>query len=234
MTHAELTAAGCDVSAAAHQRLSGFVELLLEENRHLNLTAVRDAQTAWVTHVCDSLALLPLIRDRRPATLLDLGSGGGLPGIPLACVADDVHVTLLDATRKKLTAVERIVSRLGLSNVALICGRAEVLAHDADHRERYDAVTARAVAELRVLIEYAAGFVRPGGQCWFFKSGGEVQQEIAAAEDAASTCSLSAQPIHSYSLPRADGGRIIAVYTKRQPLRDDLPRGPGRPAKRPL
>ena len=170
MTQRELLAAGFDVSNAAHARLSRFVELLLEENECVNLTAVRDEAEVWRGHICDSLMLLPVVRAHAVTRLLDLGTGGGLPGLPLACVSTRVDVTLVDATRKKVAAVRRIISTLALENARAVWGRSELLAHIASFREQYDAITARAVATLPVIIEYAAGFVRPGGHCWFFKS----------------------------------------------------------------
>jgi 16S rRNA (guanine527-N7)-methyltransferase len=234
MTHPELAAAGYDVDAAGHALCARFVALLLTENRRLNLTAIRDEQEAWRAHVCDSLALLPLIRETQPRSLLDLGSGGGLPGVPVACACPHVQVTLLDATRKKLAAVERIVRDLPVENVVFACGRAETLAHDPGLRERFDAVTARAVAELRVLVEYGAGFVRPDGVCWFFKTQAGFADELAAAAQAARACALDYIGARTYRIPGADAERAIVVYRKQGPLAANLPRRTGRPQKRPL
>ncbi len=234
MTHAELLAAGYDVDAAAHGRLTRYVSLLLAENRRVNLTSIDDEQDAWVQHVCDSLALLPLIEWSGAQSLLDLGTGGGLPGLPLACVCGGLQVTLLEATRKKLAAVERIAGELRLENVRFAWGRAETLAHDDAYRERFDAVTSRAVAELRVLVEYASGFARVGGECWFFKTPGVLADELAAADPAARRCGLEHAGDHPYRLPISAVDRVIAVYRKRDPLPADLPRAPGRPKKRPL
>ncbi len=182
MTREELRAAGHDVGAAAYARLAEFVRLLMEENARLNLTAAKTAAEIWRGHVCDSLALAGLVSERRVQALLDLGSGGGLPGVPVACVCEGVRVTLLDATRKKVDAAARMIARLGLSNATALWGRAEVRAHAPAYRERFDAVTSRAVAELPVLLEYAAGFVRSGGECWFFKSAARAAEERAAAQ----------------------------------------------------
>jgi 16S rRNA (guanine527-N7)-methyltransferase len=234
MTHAELLAAGFEVDAGAHARLARYVELLLEHNRRVNLTAIRAVEEAWRVHICDSLALLPLVRAAGPRKLLDLGTGGGLPGVPVACVCADVQVTLVDATRKKLAAVERMVADLGLANVRCVWGRAERLAHEPALREQFDAVMARAFAELRVLVECAAGFVRRAGWCWFFKTAGAAAEEVAAAEPAATRCALEFVENRAYRLPADVAERVIVVYRKMGVLAADLPRGPGRPAKRPL
>ena len=234
MTRDELAAAGYEVTLVVHERLSHFVALLLQENQRTNLTAIRAAAEVWRLHICESLALLPLVAELRPRRLLDLGTGGGVPGIPLACACDGLELTLLDATRKKLDAAARIASQLGLPGVATLWGRAETLAHDAAHREAYDMVAARAVAALPTLVECAAGFVRVGGQCWFPKSPEAAAREVAAARGAADQCGLAYAGTHCFGLPDGQGQRAIVVYEKHERLRDDLPRAPGRPAKRPL
>ncbi len=234
MNRHELNAAGIDLTPGEYARLARFVTCLAEENRQLNLTAAREEKTLWRAHVCDSLALLPLVREHRVKRLLDLGSGGGLPGLPLACVCEQVHVTLLDSTRKKMAALERIIAGVGLGNARAVWGRAETRAHEATHREQYDAVTARAVAALSALIEYAAGFVRPGGRCWFFKSASAVDEERAAAESAARGCAMRWVGEHHYRLPAEECDRVLVIYRKETALPATLPRPPGRARKRPL
>jgi 16S rRNA (guanine527-N7)-methyltransferase len=234
MTGDELAAAGFVVEPLAYERLARFVELLLRENRRLNLTAIRDADEVWRLHVCESLALLRLVGESGARRLLDLGTGGGVPGIPLACVCDDLRVTLLDATRKKVDAVGRIVAELELSGVALVWGRAEALAHDQAYREVFDVVTARAVAKLPTLVEYAAGFVRVGGQCWFAKSVDAAEREVEAARRAAGQCGLRYVKTHRFRLPGEYGERAVVVYEKRGPLRKILPRSQGQPRRKPL
>ncbi|MFH1749129.1 MAG: 16S rRNA (guanine(527)-N(7))-methyltransferase RsmG [Planctomycetota bacterium] len=234
MTPSELAAAGCDVGAGAYHRLAKFVRLLLSANQRVNLTAIDNEGEAWIKHICDSLALLPQIQTGQPGTLLDLGTGGGLPGIPLACVCPELQVTLAEATRKKLVAVERIVADLELGNVRCIWGRAETLAHESAYREKFDIVVARAVAKLRVLVEYASGFARIGGECWFFKSAPGLDQEARAAAQAARLCGLERADDHIYQLPESHSARVIVVYRKKSTLSRDLPREVGRPKKRPL
>lgn len=233
MTRDELAALGVAVPEAAFERLRGFVDALLDENRRTNLTGARTAEVLWRVHVCDCLAALPLLPSAGAARLLDLGSGGGLPGVPLACVRSELSVTLLDATRKKVAAVERIASRVGLNNVRVLWGRAETVAHDAACRERFDVVTARAVAKLAALAELASGFVRPGGECWFFKSDPGVA-EREEAESAARRCQLEFVRSHDYRLIGEKDERHILIYRKSAPLPVALPRGVGRTRKRAL
>jgi 16S rRNA (guanine527-N7)-methyltransferase len=216
-----------------HQRLEHFVALLLEANQRVNLTGIRTPVEVWPLHILDSLAALAPIRAAGASRILDLGAGGGVPGIPLACAMPELHVTLLDATARKIKAVRGIIDSLGLTNVEAIAERAETLAHSPAHRERYDGLTARAVAPLRVLVEYASGFVRPDGVCWFYKSC-DTEQEQAAAAGAATECRLIPADSHRYSLPAPHGDRLILSYRKTALLPPRLPRQPGTPAQRPL
>jgi 16S rRNA (guanine527-N7)-methyltransferase len=234
VTREELLQAGHAVSAVAYARLARFVELLLIENRRLNLTGVQEATELWRGHVCDSLALWPRVVASGAVRVLDLGSGGGLPGLPLACVCDTAQMTLLDATRKKVGALERIIQGLGVPNARAAWGRAERLAHEPAYREQFDLVTARAVAALPVLIEYAAGFVRPGGECWFFKTQRALDEERPRAESAARACQVADLASIPYRLPGETDERVLIGYRKTGRLPDNLPRGIGRTKKRPL
>jgi len=234
MTRDELEAAGFPIDADAYPRLATFVALLLEENQRLNLTAVRRPAVVWVRHVCDSLAAVPILDERRAARVLDLGTGGGVPGVVLACVRPAVHFTLLDATRKKVAAVERMAAALGLVNVEMLWERAERLGHVPAQRERHDVVTVRALAQLPVALEYAAGLVRVGGTACLFRSSRAVAAEMAAAAQVAADCRLECSDIRRYNLPGGGGERAIAVYSKTAPLRRKWPRAPaqaGRPGR---
>ena len=233
MTPEELLAAGYDVPGAAYERLVAFVQTLLAENERVNLTGARDEAAVW-PHVCDSLAFVERVRRAGARQALDLGSGGGLPGLPLACVCDDVEVTLLDATAKKVAAVERIATALGLGNVRTLCGRAETLAHEGAQREQYDAVAVRAVAVLALGLEYAAGYLRVGGECWLYKSAAGLAAERGPAEGAATACGLVHVEDVSYLLPGESEPRVLVGYRKAAALRPELPRSPGQAKKRPL
>jgi 16S rRNA (guanine527-N7)-methyltransferase len=234
MSPVKFPAADGDVDAAVTARLAHFVQLLIAENQRQNLTGTRDEAELRRIHIGDSLKLLPLLHERGITRLLDLGSGGGLPGIPLACVRTDLHVTLLDATRKKVAALERMVAALELSNVRTVWGRAEALAHQPEYREQYDAVTARAVAGLPLLVEYAAGFVRPGGTCWFYKSAAAAEPERIAAESATRRCRLSHLATHAYRLADEDADRALLEYRKDGALAANLPRPAGMAKKHPF
>ncbi len=233
MTREQLAAAGFELDPTSYEALRRFVRLLLEECRRVNLTGAKTEAEVWRIHICDSLVLLPLLQRAGVRDLLDLGSGGGFPGIPLAC-ASSLAVTLLDATRKKVEAVRRIGLCLGLSNLKVVWGRAEILAHDPAYRERFDGVTARAVAALPVLVEYAAGFVRTGGHAWFYKSASAAESECMAAENAVRTCRLKHVDTVRYRLPGEHDDRVLLDFRKEGPVPDRLPRKSGQAVKRPL
>jgi 16S rRNA (guanine527-N7)-methyltransferase len=214
MTLAELREAGYDLDAESYARLCRYVGLLLQANQKVNLISRASTDQIWVAHICDSLALLPLIRERRPKSVLDLGAGGGLPGVPIACVHPELDVVLIDATRKKVAAVEAIVSGIGQVQVRCIWGRAETLARDAALHERFDAVTARAVGTVAELVSYAADFLRPGGQGWFFKTAPAAPVEVTAAAKQAHKAHLRHVENRAYRLPTTGAARAIVVYEK--------------------
>lgn len=216
MTRDELVAAGFPVSRRAHALLARYLELLLAETERVNLTAIRDVADAWALHICDSLALVPLIQQRAPATLLDLGTGGGVPGIPIACALPELRVTLLDARRKKVEALERMLEQLGLPNATAVWGRAEQLAEDARYRERFDAVAARAVGKLGVALARATGLVRPDGDVWVFQSVAAAEREPPEVAQEAGERGLRLMRQTRYSLPGGHGERVITTYGKRR------------------
>lgn len=233
MDFADSPRAFAELNADQVARLRAFVAALLAENDRINLTAVRDADTAWRVHVEDSLALLALLKERPLRSLLDLGSGGGVPGLPLACVLPNTQFTLLDATAKKMAACDRIASSLGLTHVSCVAGRAEDLAHEAAHREKFDAVTARAVAKLPLLIEWAAGFLTVGGSAFFFKTPA-AESEIADARRAAEICRMRYLADYRYRLTGETDDRVIFHYEKLAPLPIRLPRSPQAAQQKPL
>jgi 16S rRNA (guanine(527)-N(7))-methyltransferase RsmG len=225
VTHAELVAAGCEVDAAAHARLAQFVDVLLAENRVHNLTAIRTPEAVWPLHILDSLALLPRL-DARAATprVADLGSGGGVPGIPLAIARPALRVTLFDATRKKVDACNRMIEALKLDNVRAVWARVEARGRPTSspklpvgHAGRYDVVLARAVGPLAELVERAATLLSrdAAAECWFHKSVAALPAELEAAEAAAQRVGLRHVETLSYSLPAEHGPRAIAVFGRR-------------------
>jgi 16S rRNA (guanine527-N7)-methyltransferase len=160
-----------------------------------------------------------------------VGSGGGLPGIPLAIARPDARVTLLEATGKKAAFLERAARGLGLDNVRVLTARAEEAAHDSRERERYDVVVARAVAPLPALVELTLPFVRVGGVLAAVK-GSRAEQETAEGEGAVRRC--GGGEVQSRSLSADTPALRLLLIPKVSPTPPELPRRPGMPVKRPL
>jgi 16S rRNA (guanine527-N7)-methyltransferase len=171
---------GVVLSPAQLVQLGDYLARLLAMNEHMNLTAITDPEQAWQRHVLDALTLCPLLRDLAPgARLLDVGSGGGIPGIPLAIARPDLRVTLIEATQKKAAFLRAVVEALGLHQVEVLAERAERLTSGA-LRGSFDVVSARAVAKLDALMPLTAPFAKPGAHVLLIK-GASVDDELARA-----------------------------------------------------
>ncbi len=220
------------------ERLGLYLALLLETNKSFNLTAITDPHEAWTRHILDALTLIPLLSDIQsaaasdpatsPPSIIDIGSGGGLPGIPLAIVLPHLRFTLLEATGKKADFLRAAASALALPNVTVIQARAETLGQDhRAHREHYDVATVRAVGHLAIVAELAAPLVRPGGLILCVK-GAKADQEV---EEAAKAIGLvGARHAATVSTPT---GRIVVLEKATRTPRT-YPRLDGEPKRKPL
>jgi 16S rRNA (guanine527-N7)-methyltransferase len=232
-------AAALDLSLDSEQlsRFARLRDLLLDWNTRVNLTAITSPVEVVTRHFLDSLtcALALSTEERaRPLRLLDVGSGAGFPGLPLAIAFPHWQVTLLEATGKKTRFQEAVIAELGLTNAHALNGRAEELAHAKAHRGRYDVVTARAVAALPTLLEYCAPFVRVGGVVIAPKKGELAQEEEAGARAAEALGALLLPPIAITIPGLADEGRALLVARQQRPCPPHYPRVGGAPQKRPL
>lgn len=167
---AGLATLGLDLPAAAQGKLLAFRDLLLKWNKTYNLTALRDPQQAVSHHLLDSLAILPHVG---PGPLLDVGSGGGLPGIPLAIARPDLTVCMVDAVQKKTTFLQQVVIELGLRNVTVHHARVEEMVG------QFAQITSRAFAELHLFVGLTRHLLAPGGR-WLAMKGVRPDDEIAA------------------------------------------------------
>lgn len=222
------------LSPELEQRLLKLRDRVLDENTRINLTALRDAEKCWIGNVLDSLPLLEILEKlRAPATLLDVGTGGGFPLLPLAVALPESRWTGLDSTGKKIEAIRRIASDMQLANVSLLTGRAEDLARDPAHREKYDVVTARAVADLSVLLELTSPFAKVGGFIVLWKSL-KAEEETARSAKAQHELHVPFSFAHAYALPGDFGERQLLVFRKGSATPKTYPRPTGVPGSKPL
>ena len=182
-----LAAARIELEPGERDRLAAYLDRLLETNRQFNLTAIKDPEHAWMRHIYDALTLLPLLASVDAQRVADVGSGGGLPGIPLAITMPDVPFTLIEATGKKAGFLERVATELELGNVTVHHGRSEDLARDVAHQRRYDVVTARAVGRLPVLLPMTVPLLKAGGLLLAIK-GEQAPVEVEEAADELRRC----------------------------------------------
>jgi 16S rRNA (guanine527-N7)-methyltransferase len=204
---------------------------LVTWNARVNLTAITERDQVVVKHFLDSISVAPAI-PRDASSLIDVGSGAGFPGAPLKIVLPDLRVTLLETTGKKVAFLNHLIAILNLRDTRAIQARAEDLARDDAHRERYDVVVARAVADLAVLVEYCLPFARVGG-VFIAQKGIAVEDEIRHAARALKVLGGRVRAITPVPLPGLEPRHLIVVEKiARTPA--TFPRRAGLPARQPL
>ncbi len=219
------------------EELHRLTQIFLEENSKINLSALRTEEQCWNGNILDSLAfldLLPKLSTNQRVKILDMGTGGGFPLLPLAICLPDAQLVGLDSTQKKIDAVQRIIDPMKIRNAQLIAGRAEEIGHHPHYREQFDIVTSRAVAEINVLLEYCSPFVKPGGTIVLWKSL-TVEQELEESKQAQVQLYVPFSESYRYTLPGDWGERQLLVFRKGlSPLPKKFPRDVGVPKKDPL
>lgn len=214
---------GLELDAAALRQLDEFARLLVERNRSLNLTRITNPQDIVVNHYLDSLTCLAAATFESGARVIDVGTGAGFPGIPIAAARPDLRVVLMDATRKKLAFVEEAAARIGLVNVEILSARAEEAGHDPAHREQYDIVVTRALSEMRVLVELCLPLACVGGALIAQKSS-DIEDEVNAALPMIGELGGRLTHVERIALPCTDTLRVIAVVSKVRPTPAGFPR----------
>ena len=225
--------AGIPLTAEQIGQFSVYHEMLLDWNTRMNLTALTAPEDVAVKHIIDSLTAYDAALFDGARTLIDVGTGAGLPGIPLAVYAPHLTVTLLDSLNKRVRFLTEVTAAMGLQNVRCIHARAEEAARTAEHRAAYDIAVSRAVARLPVLLEYTLPFVRVGGTLLALKGRAyaEEQKEARRAAEVLGGGRITARPVH---LPGLDDVRAILTVTKERQTPAAYPRGGGAPTRRPL
>ncbi len=223
---------GLFLSAKQLERFGIFANALLNGNKKANLVGTADYETLLSHHLLDSLSCLIAIPEKR-LRVLDIGSGAGLPGVPLAIARPDMSVTLLDSSVKRSSFVREIIARLSLKNAEVVCARAEDAGRDRSLREAYDCVVARAVAPLPTLVEYALPFLESGGT-FVAQRGPKAAAEAKAADFAINELKGQLKAVTKVDVPLVPAERYLVVIEKIGPTPARYPRRCGVPLKRPL
>ena len=210
---------GC-LTPEKEEKLIALSAYLTEYNKKVNLTAITDEDGIYAKHITDCALILPFIRDG--ASVLDVGCGGGFPSLPVAILRDDVTVSAMDSTAKKLAFVSYAAEKMGLSNISVICGRAEELCVPP-LRGSFDVVTARAVSSLPVLLELCLPYVKKGGIFAAMKSDAS---ELDASSYASSVLGAKPGTAHPMKLVCADceAERCVITFEKSRPTPAGYPR----------
>jgi len=216
-----------------------YLEILLEWNEKFNLTAIVKPEEVLKKHFLDSIAPLPLIIERKPSSVIDVGTGAGFPGVPLKIAFREneflktTSIVLLDSLKKRVQFLEHLITELGLENINAIHGRAEDFGQQQGYRESYDIAVSRAVSGLAVLSEYCLPFVKVNGIFIAYK-GPNVGDEIKEGEKAVSILGGRISEVKEVKLPGLDQGRCIVIVEKVGSTPEKYPRKAGMPEKRPL
>lgn len=208
-----------------------YMNLLLEWNEKINLTAITQPEEVKLKHFVDSLTVLKYIND--DDKVIDIGTGAGFPGIPLKIMNENTKITLLDSLNKRINFLNIVIETLNLRNIQAIHGRAEEIARNKLYREKYDVAVSRAVANLSTLTEYMLPFVKVGGKCICMK-GANVNEELERAQNAIKELGGEIERVDNFYLSDNDNERNIIVIKKVKETNPKYPRKSGTPSKEPL
>lgn len=218
-----------ELNEKARERLGAYHALLVKNNERMDLTNVPEEEMT-LRHYADSLLVLNAGLIPQAAHLIDVGTGAGFPGLPLAIAREDIKVTLLESKQKRCAFLQEVIDALELKNARVLCGRAEDLAAGAN-REMYDIAAARAVASLSTLAEYLLPYVRVGGKalCW---KGPAVKEELQSGQKAAKLLGGKLGNLVDLGLPgRSSYVQIIKKFSETP---KKYPRKAGTPGSKPL
>lgn len=225
---------GLELSSKQLEQFHIFYEELIDWNQRMNLTRITDYEEVQLKHFLDSLTLtLALPVTSESLRIIDVGTGAGIPGLPLKIVFPKISLTLLEATAKKATFLHHIKDNLELENVEIVVGRAEAVAHLAEYRERFDIVLSRGVARLAALVELTLPFCAIGGS-FIAQKKGTLEPEMSQALKAISLLGGKLREVKKIDLEEFTDERRLIIIEKVSPTPTQFPRRPGIPTKRPL
>ncbi len=249
--HKDLAEWGITLTAKQDEQFLKYYELLVEWNSFMNLTAITDFDEVMKKHFLDSLSFIHYVKkyygccnnfitnvdmsfiSEMNFSVIDVGTGAGFPGIPLAILFPSAKFTLMDSLNKRIKFLNEVVAQLGLTNVETVHSRAEDLAHNIKYRDSFDYVISRAVANLSTLTEYCLPFVKPEGNFISYKSE-KLSEELKLAEKAIKILGGTVKDQIDFQLPQSDIYRNLLIIEKKQATPKKFPRKAGLPSKEPL
>ena len=207
------------------QKFYKYMKLLLEWNEKINLTAI------ILKHFIDSLSIIKYIKNKN--SLVDVGTGAGFPGIPIKIVLPEIKVILIDSLNKRITFLNEVISQLDLKYIEAVHSRVEDFARNKEYREKFDVATARAVAQLPIILEYLIPLTKVKGNIICMK-GNKIDEEIKKSKKAISVLGGNLEKIDNFYLPDTDIERNIIIVNKVEKTSSKYPRKAGIPSKNPI
>ena len=227
------TSMGLELTDEMLHDFTVYKEMLKEGNEKINITSITEDEEIDKKHFVDSLspALTGIFDGDKE--IIDIGTGGGFPGLPLKIRNRNLKVTLLDSLNKRIIFLDQVINKLGLENIVAVHGRAEELGLKPDYREKYDVCVSRAVASLDTLSEYCMPFVKVGGYFISMK-GPEVDDEVKESTKAIETLGGQVEEIKHVQIPESDIVHSLVVIRKIRNTPKKYPRAGGKPKKSPI
>lgn len=232
MTDHEISISDFNLNSEQTRQFVIYATELVSWNKRMNISAIRTVDEIWNKHFCDSLSLLTMFKDDFPRSWIDVGTGGGFPGIPVKIMRPEIELTLVDSIGKKIDFCRNVLEHIGLK-ACVITARAEDLGQDLVYRENFECTSARAVAALPILCELLLPLTRVGG-FMLVQKGSSAHEEISQAERALSILGGAIEKIEKIKINGVKEDRFLIKIRKMRSSPPNYPRRVGIPAKRPL
>ena len=220
---------GINLTDIQLEKFQIYYNLLIETNKVMNPTSITEEKDVVLKHFIDSLAIKNYI-DISNGRVIDIGTGAGFPGIPLAIIYNDTQFTLMDSLNKRINFINTVMEECKLYNIETVHSRAEDLGHNNVYREKYDYCVSRAVAAIPVLLEYCIPFLKTGGKFISYKSE-KAEEEISLSGNAQKKLGCRFDKLYSFDLPGTDISRKFVVFEKIKTTNRAYPRQAGKPKR---
>ncbi len=224
---------GIDLTELQLQQFDRFFQMMVETNKHMNLTAITEEDEVISKHLVDSLSCSKVMDMSKVKSIIDIGTGAGFPGIPLKIAYPEIEIVLVDSLQKRIKFLNQVIEELGLTKVSAIHGRAEDLARNKEYRANFDLCVSRAVANLSTLTEYCIPFVRVNGYFVSYKAQ-KGMEELENAKNCLNVLGCKMEEANQFKLEGDDSDRILLKIKKCKGTPKLYPRKAGVPSKNPL